>query len=249
MNMNDLNPSDRAVLRESEAAVRDRALAPKERPILFSGPMVRALLAGTKTQTRRPVKGMALEWLRPEGFTPTFVADPANHLCPYGAPGDRLWVREAWRAMAEHDASRPLDIPWRAPVVYEASRHPDTLFGKLRPGMFMPRWASRITLEIVGVRVERLHDISEADARAEGIVPFRDGHGWHTEEGRHYAGSAIDAYLNLWTDINGEESAKANPFVWCIEFRKAASGCSHTARSDDQSKVDDQEPTAGSSHV
>lgn len=68
----------------------------KERPILFSGAMVRALLAGTKTQTRRAVKGLALEWLQPGMFTPEYVADPDNKLCPYGAPGDRLWVRESW---------------------------------------------------------------------------------------------------------------------------------------------------------
>ena len=233
MNMNDLNPSDRAVLRESEAAVRDRALAPKERPILFSGPMVRALLAGTKTQTRRPVKGMALEWLRPEGFTPTFVADPANHLCLYGAPGDRLWVREAWRAMAEHDASRPLDIPWRAPVVYEASRHPDTLFGKLRPGMFMPRWASRITLEVTGVRVERLQDISEADAIAEGIesrqVSETDSR-WlrydrSEDQGKAYSttGNPRESFRSLWESINGPGLWQANPWVWVLSFRQTAS--------------------------
>lgn len=216
-------------------------MAPKQRPILFSGPMVRALLAGTKTQTRRVVKSQPSdshiggascyaeqgEWVWLDGYDGSIVSRMGR--CPYGAPGDTLWVRETWLR----------DI-YTGGFQYFAD-HPAPSGPKWKPSIHMPRWASRITLEVTGVRVERLHDISEADARAEGIVPFRDGHGWHTEEGRHYAGSAIDAYLNLWAEINGEESAKANPFVWSIEFRKAASGCSQTAEPNEQDQ-------SGSSH-
>ena len=215
----------------------------KDRPIPFSGAMVRAVLSDTKTQTRRHVKQLCMRAGMPEPEMASLL-----RCCPYGAPGDRLWVREAWRTVANEDALPPRDLTPAHRIWYEADSGMSAIRGlsrqgKLRPGMFMPRWASRITLEVTGVRVERLHDISEADARAEGIVPFRDGHGWHTEEGRHYAGSAIDAYLNLWADINGEESAKANPFVWCIEFRKTASGSSNNARSNEQDERAAQEGT------
>ena len=182
----------------------------KDRPILFSGPMVRAILAGTKTQTRRVVKGLALEWLAE--FTPEFVADPANSLCPYGVPGDRLWVREAYRFLGVHDHVPPREVS-SGPVWYEAQDdvpfHPSE-FGKLRPSMFMPRWASRITLEVTGVRVERLQDISEADSVAEGIP---SGEVSPPDVGRF-------AYRLLWESINGPGSWDANPWVWAVEFKR-----------------------------
>lgn len=136
--------------------------------------MVRACLAETKTQTRRAVKGMALEWLQPDQFTPEFVADPANHLCPYGYPGDRLWVRETW-AYHLHAQSAARDED--GPFVYAAdgpSALQVRLATKWTPGIHMFRWASRITLEITEVRVERLQDISEADAKAEGCERLSD---------------------------------------------------------------------------
>lgn len=141
-----------------------------DRPILFSAPMVRAILDGHKTQTRRVMKLQA-------------------HPCPYGVPGDRLWVREAFRFLDSFDGDSPTAVgdrcliagypkPW-APTQYEADGWRDNWMnvgtppgtiaaGKLRPGIHMPRWASRITLEITDVRVERLQDISNADCAREG---------------------------------------------------------------------------------
>ena len=215
----------------------------KDRPILFSAPMVRALLDGSKTQTRRVVKPKAAEDL--EWFGGKDGADDDRKtneiLCqrsvedglqiwnfdypeegsvvivfPYGQPGDRLWVREAWKAHTTFDNLPPRDIPqthvwYMADKGYKAeSRH--------RQGMFMPRWASRITLEITSVRVERLQDISAADAQAEGIVPDGDG-GWHLADTRHYMGDPISSYASLWEYINGPDSWEANPWVWVIEFK------------------------------
>lgn len=193
----------------------------KERPLLFSAPMVRAILSGTKTQTRRGIKDCwgvknGVPWKSVSvGPATSGCADIA---CPQGKPGDRLWVREAWKAHTTFDHQPPRDIPqshvwYLADAGYKAE-------SRTRASMHMPRWASRITLEITAVRAERLLDISEADARAEGIAPFNDGHGWHSEEGRHYAGTAADAYLSLWATINGEASARENPWVWVIEFKK-----------------------------
>lgn len=166
----------------------------KERPILFSGPMVRAILSGAKTQTRRVVKGVALEWLA-EGFTPEFVASPDNYVCPYGQSCDRLWVRETfWQP---RDKSETL---FKADGAILGC-------GKWKPSIHMPRWASRITLEIVSVRVERLNDISEQDARAEGAPPL---------DATGYRGG----FFHLWQSINGHDSLDANPWVWVVEFRR-----------------------------
>jgi hypothetical protein len=173
----------------------------KERPILFSAPMVRALLAGTKTQTRRawpeqPPAGT------PIGYTPDTQAGR------YGKRGDQLWVREAWRADKRCDHAAPREISPRSAVMYEADggacQYPLMTPGKLRPGMFMPRWASRITLEVTGVRVERLWEISQADVQAEGC----DGY--------------VLTYAKLWESINGPGSWDANPWVWVVEFKRNA---------------------------
>jgi hypothetical protein len=197
----------------------------KERPILFSAPMVRALLAGTKTQTRRVVKGRPLEWLAPGMFTPEYVADPENSACPYGQPGDRLWVRETWQVDAPHDGT------WHATQWYgckgsplseipERFRHPrycnfaaDWLHGQItwRPSIHMPRWASRITLEITGVRVERLQEITIGDCIAEGIVRG----GPENPDGIERA-----EYRQLWEQINSPGSWDSNPWVWCLTFRR-----------------------------
>jgi hypothetical protein len=186
----------------------------RERPILFSAPMVRALLAGTKTQTRRIAQ-------------PKRSIEPMTDECPYGQPGgDRLWVRESWRADAAYDAMPPRDIPAGSQVWYEADTGLPGLRGlvrqgKLRPGMFMPRWASRITLEVTEVRVERLQDISEADALAEGIVPGYGGFG--LPDGSHFhAADPRESYFSLWEAINGRASVEANPWVWAVSFRRTA---------------------------
>lgn len=188
----------------------------RERPILFSGPMVRALLAGTKTQTRRiakPVKHPDLGNLYDAGALvlerePQHVIDRA---CPYGRPGDRLWVRETW-AFGIHALAAKRDED--GPFVYAAD---GTTHGRLcerwRPSIHMPRHACRLLLEIVGVRVERLQAISEADSCAEGIpskgLQFYDGR----------PATAKDAFESLWNEINGPAAWAANPWVWVLEFR------------------------------
>lgn len=189
----------------------------KERPILFSAPMVRAILSGQKTQTRRVVKGMALEWLQPGMFTPEYVAHPENFLCPYGLPGDRLWVREAWRVHKDADHLPPRDLPQSLTVRYEVDGMRDSECGKYRPPMFMPRWACRIVLEIVSVRVELLQDISDVDCIAEGCA---GGHG--AIPGYGYSATPHEHYRWIWESINGPESWGANTWVWVLEFKVSA---------------------------
>jgi len=213
----------------------------KERGILFSAPMVRALLDGGKTQTRRPMSKQPGEDtdVRVEHFHQTVVdkhgdEQPGPEIfgawwdmgetglkCPYGAPGDRLWVREAWRtAVGLMDSEPPRNLrPENSLIRYEAdgaNRHGATFSqGKLRPSLFMPRWASRITLEITDVRVERLGEISEADAVAEGYPGY--GVGGVNWSARHW-------YELLWLDINGAGSWDANPYVWAITFKRIEQG-------------------------
>jgi hypothetical protein len=187
----------------------------KERPILFSAPMVCAILAGTKTQTRRVVK--------PRGL-PCWSVQPADiprilPFCPYGQPGDRLWVREAFG-----DCTKGADIMAGMhydPPLYRADADSYGLLGhdglgpvyeeeiRWRPSIHMPRKFSRITLEVTDVRVERLQDISEADAKAEGCGPATA-----------YPHQYRDAYAALWEQINGPGSWAANPWVWVVEFKR-----------------------------
>jgi hypothetical protein len=176
----------------------------KERPILFSAPMIRALLAGTKTQTRRACKGLALEWLGPENFTPEFVANPGNHLCPYGNPGDLLWVRETHLNWWHNTEPRTFSHV----AAYAADGYELQPGERWIPSIHMLRAASRILLEVTEVRVQRLQDISHEDAEQEGVKcdmsarTFRD----------HYAA--------LWDRINGPGSWDANPWCWAISFRR-----------------------------
>lgn len=196
----------------------------KERPILFNAPMVRAILDGTKTQTRRVVKGGPLQWLVGAKFDPAFVADPGNYLCPYGQPGDRLWVRENFCPIYPQDPTynggRPIEYDYAA-TYQHGNRLGDTLGIKKRwkPSIHMPRWASRITLEITGVRVERLQDISEADAIAEGVGLNAGAIGVPTT-GESPQPMAIALYQDLWQSINGPDSWTANPWVWAVEFKR-----------------------------
>jgi hypothetical protein len=191
-----------------------------ERPILFNGPMVRAILAGAKTQTRRAMRDQPCELLdynrghlsiRVRGAVyQAFNPQIPPVRCPYGKPGDRLWVREAWCASSAHDNIPPSAIPSGDGIEYLADGPTRVLTGKRRQSMFMPRWASRITLEVTEVRVERLQDISRGDAMAEGC-PFPnmaagpDPRGW---------------YANLWESINGAGSWGANPWVWVVSFKR-----------------------------
>lgn len=213
----------------------------RERPILFSGPMVRALLAGTKTQTRRVVRGIYPP-CRPEydsesGLLEWFAGDEAfaSTRCPYGVPGDRLVVREAWRyadwtedgqpwVQYQADGSERLCLhtpvewadrltdTWAALSVGKAIGEP-AADSKWRPSIHMPRWASRITLEVTGVRVERLNSISSEDAAAEG---------WPGPDTENSIASAypIAWYAQLWERINGPGSWDASPWVWAVEFKR-----------------------------
>lgn len=191
----------------------------KSRGILFSAPMVRALLAGTKTQTRRVIK--------PDGRYRLDLVCPSDGgpaRCPQGAPGDRLWVREAWRADVAHDALPPREIPPGSPVFMEASAlnwqggpHDGTP-GKLRPGMFMPRWASRILLEVTEVRVERLQDISEADndaLLADWPLPRWFGAPvWHMHESLERLERLASAWPRICIGSSGQFSTVGSPAWW-----------------------------------
>jgi hypothetical protein len=170
--------------------------------------MVRALLDGKKTQTRRIYK------VKNGGIWPHANDLPGMRQvlrnCPYGQPGDRLWVRESWSTHATFDRYAPSELTHMRSFHYWADG--DLVTGKKRPSIHMPRWASRITLEITGVRVERLQDISESDALAEGVK-----NSLHLPGGRF----AKENYEHLWWTIHGDGSWEANPWVWVIEFKKA----------------------------
>jgi hypothetical protein len=205
------------------------ALAPKERPILMSAPMVRALLDGRKTQTRRVVKpqpdgfwgGVNLEGHVFQGLLIGEDDKPHDHYwgCPYGQPGDQLWVRESW-SYGVHALGSKRDED--GPFVYAATHHKQhSLDGKWRPSIFMPRCACRLLLKITNIRVEQLQDISREDAIAEGIE--RDGHGWKVYvPGEKVSGlpwrSPCTSYESLWRSINGPDSWDANPWVWALTF-------------------------------
>lgn len=169
----------------------------KERPILFSGAMVRATLADRKTQTRRVITERYQQCLSPEDEPEAFL-----EFCPYGQPGDRLWVRETWCYVGEV-------VPEPIECIYKAT-DPDWQ-GGWTPSIFMPRWASRITLEVVSVRVERVQNISEEDAKAEGVIPLEPRTGLYRCE-----------FERVWDSINARRgySWDSNPFVWCVSFRR-----------------------------
>lgn len=203
----------------------------KERPILFSAPMVRAILEGRKTETRRVVKFISTADLE------TFLNNVPNKTacCPYGKPGDRLWVREAWRTYQSLDSLNPSRIDAGVGIQYAAlgtNIHGDRGdyllgMGRLRPSIFMPRWASRILLEITAVRVERLQDIGYEDALAEGVQDMTAllHDEWKPLEGESGNDCARRLrwpqrlYEQLWESINGPGSWDANPWVWVIEFK------------------------------
>lgn len=190
-----------------------------DRPILFNDAMVRAILAGTKTQTRRVVKGDPLRWLDESGFSPDFMSHPENDLCPYGQPGDRLWVRETFQRFSDDGEILYKADPAGFDEMNELKRD-GCLEARWRPAIHMPRWASRITLEVTAVRIERLQQISEEDAKAEGAIGALNnsiGDNW----------CAREAFAALWQSINGPGSWDANPWVWVIEFKRLADGGSN----------------------
>jgi len=173
---------------------------PKEIPILYSTFMAQAKLAGRKTQTRRIVKGTALEWLQPGMFNPGFVGSPENNLCPYGQPGDLLWGRECWAPTVNLENK------------YWHKASADEMAGKMitwKPSIHMPKSAARIWDEVTGIRVERVADISEKDCIAEGIECAN-----HSRSGgniyKNYDGKSSyeyhprDSFRSLWQLINGK---------------------------------------------
>lgn len=216
----------------------------KDRPILFSAPMVRAILEGRKTQTRRVVKPQPspssdTAFVGTDGiwrFSHPTMRGPVSHeaddvRCPYGQPGDRLWVREKFQPLFADDIENHWETDWKTGKGYKIS-YPatdgiqefidldDELSDACKPSIHMPRWASRILLEITGVRVERLADISKDDAMAEGIVVQPDG-GFGLADSTHYNFSdPTDSYCSLWESINGDGSWYANPWVWVVEFKR-----------------------------
>lgn len=204
---------------------------PRERPILFNDQMVRAILEGRKTVTRRVVKPQP-DFLGSmvDPNTPFKTLDAGLHAritCPYGEPGDRLWVREAWAADAQVDAIAPSDLSQGEPIWYPADlsvRQTGCSMiskGRGRPSIHMPRWASRVLLEITAVRVERLQDISEEQALAEGV------HGEPCDHARQacsdigcWGDTAKGAFGFLWEQLNGAGAWQANPWVWVVEFKR-----------------------------
>ncbi|QAV46700.1 hypothetical protein [Pantoea agglomerans] len=252
----------------------------RERPIIFNADMVRAVLDGRKTQTRRIVNGVPSShdfhgWVLSSTSTKDegkacwaigkspLLNQPIRVRCPFGEVGDRLWVKETWSVvshafdddglMIDYVPDRPAKAVHEKPfgrgyysghAIYAADGgftwgdDDGCVDGRScwKPSIHMPRWASRITLEITGVRVERLNSINEHDAIAEGLaeiskdgrtykygVPDRDGYpgtddfGWPWHEWERYP---ISAYSKLWKSIYGDESWQANPWVWVIEFKR-----------------------------
>ncbi|MGF6332729.1 hypothetical protein ABH909_005607 [Pseudomonas sp. BS3782 TE3695] len=210
----------------------------KERPILFSAPMVRAILDGRKTVTRRAVKNQPTlesdEWVLDAGGTGKWMASGPSPAtggtrqtwgwapCPYGQPGDRLWVRETF---AVYGDQKMCAIHYRA----DRPHHVGMKGMGYKPSIHMPRWVSRILLEITDVHVERLHDISEEQALAEGIVgvAFRPDDGWPICTG-YMVGpddgktglqtTAAKAFAGLWDSVGGDWDG--NPWVWVVEFKR-----------------------------
>lgn len=203
-----------------------------EHPILFNGAMVRAILAGRKTQTRRVAKPVRHPDLgnvyAPGGLVlerePQHVIDRA---CPYGQPGDRLWVRETTVRVEEHGYLGPVYLAsedGQACLDGGLAPSPDDCTEvepheiKLRPAIHMPRSMCRLVLEITDVRVERLQAISDADAIAEGLMQA-DGGSWLPGPCDHPAW----AFHQLWSQVYGESSWDSNPWVWVIEFKRIGS--------------------------
>lgn len=213
----------------------------KERGMIFNGEMVRAILDGRKTQTRRIMKvqpkpcnhtnwpdySPESQWKSyPNGWCCAVCAngttiDHRHHAkgitCPYGTVGDRIWVRETFSPVPDHEEPAGCSA-----LLYAADGNGP--YGKWVPSIHMPRWASRLTLEITGVRVERLNSISQEDAQAEGMELT----GWRPTYSDPDSGGEVwtpyDNFAQLWESIYGEESWKANPWVWVIEFKRIEGG-------------------------
>lgn len=220
----------------------------KERGMIFNGEMVRAILDGRKTQTRRIMKPQPEPCPRGGHWWPSNVFKTMLHVeeemqnvkggwgglvgdaCPFGDVGDRIWVRETW---ADAGASAPdlklyrANYPEHVPSIYE--NVPPAKEIRWSPSIHMPRWASRILLEITDVRVERLNAISEEDAEAEGIdmealYDSQDCYDCIADHNMTGRPTVTGAFKYLWESIYGEEGWKSNPWVWVIEFKRVEGG-------------------------
>nr|WP_249824542.1 hypothetical protein [Escherichia coli] len=210
--------------------------------MIFNGAMVRAILDGRKTQTRRPLKWKQTRFTeigeREDGSRWPWSEDAEHacdfwHPCPFGAVGDRIWVRETW---AEAGAGAPdlklyrANYPEHVPTHYENVPPADEI--RWTPSIHMPRAACRILLEVTGIRVERLNSISQEDAQAEGMALT----GWRPTYSDPDSGGEVwtpyDNFAQLWESIYGEESWKANPWVWVIEFKVVPNVPTNSTRSD-----------------
>lgn len=226
----------------------------KDYPVIFNEEMVRAILDGRKTQTRRVIKlsherGMLNPVVRGRnGEISSVSCRLAPTLCPFGQPGDLLWVRETWALLGNEDGcyvdwndnlckgdeksaariyrasceQRPGDYGlWSIPDDADWKPHTDDhkFEGAWRPSIHMPRWACRILLEITNVRVERLNSISQADAIAEGMPPSHPSIDAVSRD-LGYPDFSRSAFAQLWQSLYGEESWQANPWVWVVEFKR-----------------------------
>lgn len=203
-----------------------RSLAAQiERGIIFSGHSVRAIQAGTKTQTRRLVKAKHLPFIK--DLLGGFLDGKWNQRpLPYGKPRERLWVKETFNFSSgddllpgENHRLCPERAGWRADrVVWRADgerTHPEQGAAIWKPSIYMPRWASRITLEVTDIRVERLQDITEPDAKAEGVTPLKNPHGVVGAYG-HRLGFAV-----AWDSLNEKRATwESNPWVWVVDFKR-----------------------------
>lgn len=213
------------------------AIETKERPILFKGPMVKAIIDGRKTQTRRIVNPQPsitsdsdASWRDAKSDLWRNASQYARDCCPYGSHGDRLWVRESWAAFKPEQqrfggksalaGGAMMRIVERKPVQgesvidYRADKE-KTGSSFWRPSIHMPRWASRLTLEIVAIRVERLQSITEDDAVAEGCERVDS-----KSAAKFSIPGPVYRFEHLWKSINGDHSWSSNPWVWVIEFKK-----------------------------
>lgn len=211
----------------------------KERGMIFNGEMVRATLDGRKTQTRRTVKPQPDE----DGLVkvingPWVDTSERNYRCPFGDVGDRIWVRETFQGPlfdyeqmeAYLEDSSRFEKPEFCQYAADGGHRPeyqdadDNLRHGWRPSIHMPRWASRILLEITNVRVDRLNAISQEDAQSEGTELT----GWRPTYSDPDSGGEVmtpyDNFAELWSSIYGDESWKANPWVWVIEFKRVEGG-------------------------
>lgn len=210
-----------------------------ESPILFSGELVQSIQEQRKTVTRR-VTGLEYINRDPDNFDvldfdyglPAFFQSKASGVvteikCPYGFVGDKLWVRENWAVDKRFDKTKPTNLIWTVDIHYMADGHitgkPEWA-GKTRPSIFLPRRLSRINLEITDIWLQRLHDITEDQAKAEGVQPgiYRDGPNrakceFQLEDNGNH-GSYRDGFRYKWQQLNGRHSWDSNPWVWVINF-------------------------------